>query len=43
MSHVLAYDIGTTGTKTCLYRLAVTIGACAQVRHPLSIGSGGRL
>jgi xylulokinase len=41
--YVVAYDIGTTGTKTCIFRLADTVElvSCASERYPLYVGEGG--
>ena len=43
MTYVLAYDIGTTGVKTCLFSVAERIGllASAQEGYGLYLVEGG--
>lgn len=43
MTHVIAYDIGTTGVKTCLFRLGekITLIASAQQGYSLTVLSNG--
>ena len=43
MTYILAYDIGTTGVKTCLFGVEKTIKliASASAEYPLYIVDGG--
>jgi xylulokinase len=40
---ILAFDLGTTGLKTCLYRVGGGLGlvASASAKYPLALGPGG--
>ena len=43
MSYVLAYDVGTTGVKTCLFGIdrEITLLASAQAGYGLYLLEGG--
>ena len=42
-THLLAYDVGTTGMKSCLYRCdgSLKLVASAMEKYPLHILEGG--
>ena len=42
-AHVLAYDVGTTATKACLYRVGETLELvdAATAEYPLRVLDGG--